>query len=584
MEAPQFLSIRVLRNMGGLLLFATLILVGSDLSAAAESADLVLRGGKIVTLDERQPEAEAVALRGQRIVAVGTAAKIASLVGPKTRVIELAGRVAMPGFIEGHGHFLSLGDSKRKFDLSRAATWDEIVEVVAKAAKTTPPGQWIVGRGWHQGKWSQPPDPNVQGYPTHEATSRLTPDHPVLLTHGTGHMVFANAKAMELAGVSEQSPEIAGGEILRDAAGNPTGVFRENAMRLIHGAHERSLRGRSPEEVKTDRIECARLAAAECVAHGVTSFQDAGSSLVDADVLKSLANEGKLPLRLWIMLNESDDVLARKLDEYRTIGGAGGYVTIRGIKRMVDGAIGTHGAWLLAPYDDLPGSTGNNTLPLASLERTAELALEHKYQLCVHAIGDRANREVLDAFERIFAKHKINGADLRWRIEHAQHLDPADIPRFKQLGVIASMQGVHATSDGPFVVARLGERRARTGAYAWRSLLDAGTVVINGTDVPVELVDPIASFDASVTRRMANGVAFFPEQVMTRAEALRSYTRDAAYAAFEEDQKGMLAPGKLADIVVLSNDLRTASDDEIPKTRVAYTVVGGRIAYEAPPR
>ena len=211
------------------------------------------------------------------------------------------------------------------------------------------------------------------------------------------------------------------------------------------------------------------------------------------------------------------------------------------------------------------------------------MALQHNYQLCVHAIGDRANREVLDLFERIFAKHKVNGADLRWRIEHAQHLDPADIPRFKQLGVIASMQANHATSDGPFVVARLGERRAKLGAYAWRSLLDAGAVVINGTDVPVEPVDPLGSFYASVTRKMASGVPFFPEQSMTRLEALRSYTRDAAYAGFEENDKGTLLPGKLADIVVLTKELLTVAEAEIPKTRVAFTIVGGKVVYEAAP-
>jgi hypothetical protein len=248
---------------------------------------------------------------------------------------------------------------------------------------------------------------------------------------------------------------------------------------------------------------------------------------------------------------------------------------------LFDGAIGTHGAWLLAPYDDLPGSVGNNTLSVSSLEQTAELALKHDYQLCVHAIGDRANREVLDLFERTFAKHNANGADLRWRIEHAQHLDPADIPRFKQLGVIASMQANHATSDGPFVVARLGERRAKLGAYAWRTLLDTGAIVVNGTDVPVEPLNPLGSFYASVTRRMASGDYFFPEQCMTREEALGSYTRDAAFAAFEENEKGTLSPGKLADIVVLNRDLRIVHDDEIRQTRVDYTIVGGKIVYDA---
>jgi len=565
--------------IGGL--FCAFCVLTSVQPLADEPADLVLRGGPIVTLDDLRPEAEAIAIRGDRIVAVGSAAEAQSLISSKTRVIELAGQMAMPGFIEGHGHFLGLGDSKRKLDLTRATSWDEIVALVAAEAKKAPNGQWIVGRGWHQGKWRAPPAPNVQGYPTHEALSRVTPDHPVLLTHGTGHMTFANAKAMELAGVSARSEEIAGGEILRDMAGNPTGAFRENASRPLHQALARSLANRSSDQRRADTIELAALAAGECIRYGVTSFQDAGSTTTEVDLLRALAEEGKLPLRLWIMLDDNNDVLARKLADYRVVGAANNHITVRGIKRLFDGAIGTHGAWLLTLYEDLPSSIGNNTLPLSSLERTAELALQHNYQLCVHAIGDRANREVLDLYERRFAKHNVNGADLRWRIEHAQHLDPADIPRFKQLGVIASMQANHATSDGPFVVARLGERRAKLGAYAWRSLLDSGAIVINGTDVPVEPVNPLGSFYASVTRKMADGTPFFPEQCMTRLEALRSYTRDAAFAAFEENDKGTLRPGKLADLVVLTNDLRTVAEERIMSTRVRFTIVGGKIVYDA---
>jgi predicted amidohydrolase YtcJ len=282
------------------------------------------------------------------------------------------------------------------------------------------------------------------------------------------------------------------------------------------------------------------------------------------------------------MLNERNAILKDKLAAYRTIGHGEGYLTVRGIKRMVDGALGTHGAWLLAPYDDLPASTGLNVLPLAELRESAELALAHDYQLCVHAIGDRANREVLDLMADVFRKHPEK-QDLRWRIEHAQHLHPDDIPRFAQLGVIASMQANHATSDGPFVVQRLGQRRAAEGAYAWRRLLDAQATLINGTDVPVERIDPLACIFSSVTRQMAGGATFFPEQAMTRDEALRSYTAAAAWAAFEEQDKGTLAPGKLADIVVLSGDLRSVPAAEIPKLRVEATIVGGQIRYEARP-
>lgn len=326
-------------------------------------------------------------------------------------------------------------------------------------------------------------------------------------------------------------------------------------------------------------VACIEAAAAECLRFGVTTFHDAGAPLSEVDVFRDLAAEGRLPVRLWVMLNDGNDVLAENLHRYRMVGFGNGHLTVRGIKRMIDGALGTHGAWMLEPYDDLPTSRGLNMLPLESLRKTAELAIEHDYQLCVHAIGDLANREMLSLMETVLKAHPER-RDLRWRIEHAQHLHPADIPRFRQLGVIASMQGNHATSDGPFVIQRLGDWRARTGAYAWRSLLDANAVVINGTDAPVETLNPVNSFFASVTRRMASGEPFIPEQAMTRLEALRSYTRDAAWAGFEDDQKGTLSPDKLADIVVLSENLLTVAEDKLRSTQVDVTILGGKVVYE----
>ncbi len=548
-------------------------------SARAEPADLVLRGGKVVTMDAARPQAQAVAVRGERIVAVGSDEEMGGHVGPKTEVIELQGRLVIPGFIEGHGHFLSLGEQKLKLDVSDAESWEQVVARVADAAKKTPKGRWIVGRGWHQGKWKVSPEPNVQGYPVADALSRVSTDNPVVLTHGTGHMCLANAKAMELAGVTADTKAPSGGEILHDADGRPTGVFRESAMSLIYRVRDRALRERAAKEVRDEQLAAIQLATEECLTHGVTSFQDAGSSCADVDLFKELADREELKVRLWVMLNDDNGILARRLPEYRMIGYGNNHLTVRGIKRMVDGALGTHGAWLLEPYDDLPASTGLNVLSLDSLHETAELAMKHDYQLCVHAIGDRANREALDLLEEVFQKHSEK-KDFRWRIEHAQHLHPKDIPRFARLGVIASMQANHATSDGPFVVQRLGQRRAKEGAYAWRSLLDAKAMLINGTDVPVEKIDPIACFFSSVTRRMASGATFFPEQDMGREEALRSYTASAAYAAFEEQDKGMLAPGKLADLVVLSADLLTVPAAEIPKVRVEKTIVGGKVLFD----
>jgi hypothetical protein len=392
-------------------------------------------------------------------------------------------------------------------------------------------------------------------------------------------MCIANAKALELAGVGPDTPAPAGGEILRDAAGNATGVLRENAMELVGRAHERALQQRSPEQQRDDRLTAIRLAGDECVRYGVTSFCDAGAPCSVIDTYRELAAAGKLPVRLWVMINEDNDTLAQSLDRYRMVGAGDQYLTVRAIKRLIDGALGSHTAWLLEPYDDLPSSRGLNTAPLDELRRTAELALAHDYQLCVHAIGDRANREVLDLYAALW-QSRADGRSLRWRVEHAQHLDPADIPRFHELGVIAAMQATHATSDGPFVVQRLGPRRAQGGAYAWKSLLDNGTVIANGSDTPVERIDPLAGFYAAVTRDMGGGRAFFPEQCMTRAQALRSYTIDAAYAAFEEENRGSLTPGKLADIVVLSQDILTVPPERLRETRVLYTILGGRVVYE----
>jgi predicted amidohydrolase YtcJ len=270
-----------------------------------------------------------------------------------------------------------------------------------------------------------------------------------------------------------------------------------------------------------------------------------------------------------------------KLKNYRIIDHGDRRLTVRAIKRLIDGALGAHGAWLLEPYSDLLESVGLIGTPVDSIRATAELAIADGFQLCVHAIGDRGNREILDLYEATFKKHP-GKCDLRWRVEHAQHLHPDDVPRFASLSVIASMQGIHCTSDGPWVPKRLGDKRSKEGAYAWRSLLDSGAVVSNGTDTPVEDVDPIANFHALVTRKMKDGSAFYPEQRMTRDEALRAYTYTAAYAAFEEKSKGSLTPGKLADIVVLSRDILTIPEDDIPGTEVLFTILGGKVLYQSP--
>ena len=564
----------------------------------AQPADLVLRGGKLVTMEKAMPEAQAIAIGGARIAAIGSDEEIAAWIGPSTRVVDLGGRLAIPGFIEGHGHFMGLGDALTILDLTTARSWDEIVERVGVAARAARPGEWIRGRGWHQEKWDRAPQPAVEGNPVHAALSALTPENPVLLTHASGHAAFANARALALAGLDRSSADPPGGELVRDAAGELTGLLREEASDLVGATVDRAQAARSATEVEREARRRVQLAGEEALRHGITSFQDAGSSFDTVDFLRRLEDEGALPVRLYVMLrppvrdgapngaakgtahDETTD-LDRLLPAYRLVAQGDDYLVVRGIKRQIDGALGSHGAWLLEPYADLPRSTGLVLEPVEEIRRWAELSIRHGYQLAIHAIGDRANREVLDVYEQTFARHG-NPADVRWRIEHAQHLHPADVPRFARLGVIASMQGIHCTSDAPWVLKRLGPERSRSGAYVWRSLYESGTTISNGTDVPVESIDPLRSFHASVTRLTATGEPFFPEQRMTRIEALRSYTTAAAYAAFEEKEKGSLAIGKLADLVVLSRDILTVPDREILDTRVDLTIVGGKVRWERP--
>ena len=544
--------------------------------ARTASADLILTNGKIVTVVDSPAQVEALAVRGDRIVAIGSQQAIVDQwSGTETRIIDLKGRLAIPGFIEGHGHFLGLGDSLMILDFAGAPSWRDIVRQVVEASEAAGPGVWIRGRGWHQDKWREAPRSAVEGLPTHRELSELTPNNPVILTHASGHAAFVNKRAMELAGIDADTPDPPGGEILRDGSGQPTGFLRESAQTFA-----RIAMGRSPflNGSGDRRLHQAALAAEQCLRHGVTSFHDAGASFSDVDFFKKLASEGRLPVRLWVMLRASYPELARRLEEVRTVGFADHRLTVQAIKLSLDGALGSRGAWLLEPYSDALDSVGLNLMSLDALRRTAVLAAETNFQLCVHAIGDRANREVLDIFEQTFLDYPAR-KDRRWRIEHAQHLHVDDIPRFGRLNVIASVQGVHCVSDGTWVPDRLGAKRARTGAYVWRDLARSGALIVNGTDVPVEPINPIRSFFASVTRRLSNGTQFYAEQRMTRIEALRSYTVNAARSAFEEKIKGTLVPGMLADIVVLSKDILTCSDEDILKAKVDMTILGGQTVY-----
>ena len=541
-------------------------------------ADRVLTGGVVVTVDPQQPEAEAIAIRDGRIQALGTVAAIGRLVGPDTDVIDLEGRVVLPGFIEGHGHFLGLGDAQMILDLQRTASFEMMVEQVAEAVSETEPGVWILGRGWHQERWDPVPEPAYDGVATHHAMSAVSPDNPVLLTHASGHASFANARAMALAGIDRDSEDPAGGTIVRDEDGEPTGFLRQAAQMPVRRALQQSRESMSEEERQTRFLRQVELAGAEALRHGVTSFHDQGTGFDDIDRLIALAEEGRLPIRLHVAVRgESNADMDQRLPNYRRVGYGGHFLTVRSVKRAIDGALGTHGAWLLEPYTDKPDTSGLPQTPLESLRETAEVALRHGFQLNTHAIGDRGNREALNVYEDVLGRDETG--DRRWRIEHAQNLHPDEVPRFAALGVIASMQGIHATSDGPWVPQRLGAERARQRAYVWRSLLDADAVICNGTDVPVEPISPLASYHASVSRMMANGERFFPEQSMERLEALRSYTIGCARAVFEEDLLGTISPGKLADLVVLDGNPLTVPEDLLPALQVEMTLVGGEVRY-----
>ncbi len=544
--------------------------------ASCIHADLVLRNGKIVTVSQQYGQVEALAVRNGKIIALGDDTKINALIGSSTKVIDLQGQLAIPGFIEGHGHFTGIGNAQLNLDLLRVKNWDEVIAKVKDAVAQARPGEWILGRGWHQDKWDKTPSGAVEGFPTHEALSVISPDNPVCLKHASGHACFFNAKAMALAGVDSNTDNPPGGEIIKDSQGQPIGVFRETAQQLVQRIYTAQTH-RTADEKKAHTRKLAHLADLECLSKGITSFQDAGSSFDTIDVFREMAENDELGVRLWSMIREPNARLAKKLADYKMVGIGKHHLTVRAIKRSIDGALGSRGAWLLKPYEDLASSTGLNTSTVNDITETANLAYQNGFQLCVHAIGDRANREVLDIFEKTLGQD-TKGL-YRWRIEHAQHLNAVDIPRFAKLGAIASMQAIHCTSDAPYVLARLGYKRAKEGAYVWQRLMKAGVVVTNGTDAPVEDVSPIASFYAAVSRMTASGDRFFPQQRMSRLEALKSYTINCAYAAFEENIKGSLELGKLADIVVLDKDILTCPEKQIPNTKVLYTIVGGKILY-----
>ncbi len=555
------------------ILLAALFLFG----CTSEKADMVINNGIIYTMDDFYPLAEAVAIRDGKIIAVGSEYAVGPYIGSETKVLDLNGKTMVPGLIEGHGHFMGLGYAKMRLDLSTVNNYDELVDMVADAVIDAEPGEWILGRGWHQSKWDPEPVPLVKGFQTHEKLSKVSPDNPVWLTHASGHAAFGNAKAMEIAGVTAETEFGFGGEIIKDLQGNPTGVFNERAQGLISKHVE--FEG---EESSQRALE---LAVKACLENGITSFQDAGSGSSSIQAYRDGLSADALRVRLYVMLSSRDpELLKTWYKKGPEIGTGNDYLTIRSIKLNADGALGSRGAWLLDDYTDRPGHFGMATQSMEYVYEVSKDGLANGFQVNTHAIGDRTNREVLDQYEKVFNAKPGLAQDHRWRIEHAQHIDPLDIPRFGAMGVLPSIQGIHMSSDRPWAIDRLGKRRIVEGAYVWRDLIDSGAILINGTDVPVEPIDPIASFYASTTRQTLKGKpkgGYEPRQKMTRLEALKSYTINAAYGAFEEDIKGSISVGKYADFTVLSQNIITVPDNQILNTKVTHTIVNGVIEYTA---
>ena len=534
-----------------------------------QQADLVVTNAHIYTSDVNRPVAEALAVRGGRIAFVGSNRGALALAGSRTERLDLSGKTVITGMVDAHAHLLGLGEALRTVDLVGTRSYDEVIARVVERAKTARPGEWIRGRGWDQNDWAD------TRFPTHAALSRAVPNNPVYLTRVDGHAALVNARALELAQVTAATPDPTGGRFIRDSANNPTGVLVDAAQGIV---------GRViPASSRAELREQTLAAIAEANRWGLTGIHDAGVAPEGIAVYEELAKEGRYSLRNYVMVRSSDSVLDAFMQRGPQKALYDGRLWIRAIKLVADGALGSRGAALLEPYSDDPGNTGLITTPPERIRSVAVRALKAGFQVNVHAIGDRANRIVLDQFEA--ALREVPTADHRFRIEHAQILRYQDIPRFAELDVIPSMQGSHQTSDMYWVPNRLGWARAQ-GAYAWRSLLNTGVVIPNGSDFPVEAVNPLISFHSFFTRQDADNFppgGWMPEQRTTREEALLSITLWPAYAAFMENESGSLTIGKYADFVVLDRDIMAVAPEAVLGTHVLLTVLGGKVVYRANP-
>jgi predicted amidohydrolase YtcJ len=548
-------------------------------STTPPPADLIVHNARIYTVDRANTVTEAIAITGDRIAAVGHDADILTRRGGQTRLIDARQAAVVPGLHDAHGHFVGLGESLQIVDLRGTASYDEVIDRVRRRVEAAAPGEWVLGRGWDQNDWPVAlspgtPERRSSQWPTHEALSAISPDNPVYLTRVDGHAGLANRQALIAAGVTSFTPDPDGGRILRTAAGEPAGVLVDRAEELVTA--------RIPAATADQIASQALLADGTARRLGLTMVHDAGTGASTVAVYGRLIAEGRLKTRLYVMLSGSLRDLQPAFDAGPVDADAGNRMAVRAIKISADGALGSRGAALLEPYADEPGTSGLLTVAPEDVYALTLAASRAGFQTAIHAIGDRTNRQVLDVFERV--QREVPGArDLRMRVEHAQILDSAEIPRLARLGIIASMQPTHATSDMPWVPARIGDARMREGAYVWRKLRTAGTRIAAGSDFPVEDPNPMLGFYAAITRQDRTGHppgGWMPGERLTREEALRAFTIDAAYAAHAEARLGSLEPGKLADLVILSDDIMQIPPSEILKTTVQTTVIGGEVVYD----
>ena len=535
-----------------------------------EKVDLIISNGQIYTADNSSKQAEVVVIKEGKIIFAGAKDGANNYEG---RTLDLEGKTMIPGLHEGHAHLMGVGFNLLNVDLMGADTYAEAIEMIKERAANTPKGQWVLGRGWHQDKWSDQPERMFKNLPTHYDLSEAVPDHPVYLSHASGHMALTNAKAMELARIDANTPQPNGGEIFIDLGG-PTGIFNETAQGLV--------RKIIPVSTLETRTQALTLAVEECVKNGITTFHNAGSSQSDIDLYKDFASTGKLKIRLYNMLSGRDSaLLANYFQNGPEIGLFDNHLTNRSVKLYSDGALGSRGAWLIEEYSDAPEVFGHEVTPMTEVEDVTRRSYAAGFQVGIHAIGDRANREALDIFERAFEAGTQD--DPRYRIEHAQHIHPEDIPRFGEMNVIPAMQAIHMSSDRPWAIDRLGKERIENGAYMWQELLQTGARIVNGTDAPVEPIDILASFYSSVSRMTLKGMpeaGYEASQKMTRDQALISFTLDAAYGAFMEDIVGSIEVGKQADFTILDKDIMTIPEIDILSTEVIMTIIDGEIVFQ----